>query len=424
MTTKTHVSLKTAAEDKEFAAVVKSLPTFGVAPSAITVVPGFNGRPIDPAHVQVLKAAWRAGKAQTPPHNPLGELTLRVVGGVLALLDGEHRLNAYNELIAEGEPIERVPCKEYKGDDKGALLLMLGANSGKGWEMHQLGVKYAEAVNIFGMTYSEVAAVRGMSVQHVKDCIRLVEQPEALTQAVAAGDISASQAMKLVKSTGSGEAAAEVIKQAKAHTSTTGVKAGKITQKVLDKAGRSVMDERAGNAKQCKLHLQAMLESPSFTREQKDAMRIVVKAIGGRVAPAVAEVAPIDHVGEFLTEMTLNSNDMVRSSAELIVKHRAGHYIPANGSEGAKYYGHMCWLQDMAANRINRTRATAAAWFLAAFDATRQGRDAEDIAPPPSMLTIDAAIAMERDSEGQVNAESMCPEHAVLISWLRAGGAR
>lgn len=422
-TTRTHVSLKTAAEDKAFAAVTKSLPTFMVAPTAISVVPGFNGRPIDPEHVQVLKAAWRSGKAQTPPFNPLGELTLRVIGGVLTLLDGEHRLTAYNELIAEGEPIERVSCKEFKGSDKDALLLMLGSNSGKGWEMHQLGMKYAEAVNVFGMTYSEVAAVRGMSVQHVKDCIRLIEQPEELRAAVNAGEISASQVMKVVKATGSGEAAAEVIKAARQHTATTGVKAGKITQKVLDKAGRSVMDERANNAKQCKLHLQAMLESASFTREQKDAIRTVIKAVGGRVAPEIADTPKIDYVREYLTESSLNTNDMVRSSAELLLKHRAGSYVPANGSEQSKYYGHMCWLQDMAGNLQNRSRSLAAHWFLAAFDATRTGRDGE-IAPPPALLTLDAAIRMERDSDGQVNAESMCPEHAELVQWLRAGGAK
>jgi len=421
MTTKKHVSLKSAAEDKSMIGVTKSLPTFMVDPRMIVVVPGFNGRPIDPVQVQQMKQAWRAGKARVPAYNPLPEMILRVVDGALTLVAGQHRLTAYLELIAEGEDIARVPCKEFKGSDKEAILCSLAENSGKPWEMAQLGEKYAVLVNSCGMSYAEVAAERGMSPQHVKDCIRLIEQPAELKEAVSAGEISASQAMKLVKSTGSGEKAAEVIKSARGHAATSGVKAGKITQKVLDKAGRSVMDERANNAKQAKLHMQAMLESPTFNREQKDAMRIVIKAIGGRVPAEIAESKPIDTVSEFLREMALNTNDMVRNSGELLIKYRNKQFIPSNNSEQAQYYGHMCWLQDMAAKQTNRKRAMAAHWFLAAFDATRAGRD-DEIAPPPELLTMDAAVRMERDSDGAVDAESMCPEHAGLIGWLRRGG--
>src|SRR6185295_1770576 len=164
--------------------VTKSLPTFMVDPRMIVVVPGFNGRPIDPVQVQQMKQAWRAGKARVPAYNPLPEMILRVVDGALTLVAGQHRLTAYLELIAEGEDIARVQCKEFKGSDKEAILCSLAENSGKPWEMAQLGEKYAVLVNSCGMSYAEVAAERGMSPQHVKDCIRLIEQPEALREFV------------------------------------------------------------------------------------------------------------------------------------------------------------------------------------------------------------------------------------------------
>lgn len=421
----TYASLKSAAEDKNNIDIAKSVPTFGVNPKSIAVIPGFNGRPISRAHVEVLKAAWRAGKVSNPPYNPLPELTLRMVGGKQTLLDGEHRLTAYLELIAEGEPIERVPAKEFKGTDKQATLYMLGANSGMGWTQPQLGIKYAELVNMFGMTYAEVAAERGMSTQHVKDCIRLTEQPEEIKDAINTGAISPSLALKLVKSEGA-EKAAETIKQAAAAVAAPkpGIKApkgGGITQKVIDRVARAGAEEGAERNKMIKDGLSAMHESPSFDRVVKDAIRTVMRAIGGRMPSDVVRAPSIDHVGEYLREQALNCNDMVQHAAKLLIKARNKEFIPANSSPGAKWYGHVTWLQDLAGDSTKHpVRGAAARWFLAVLDLTRDGQQRE-VAPPPSLLGLAEAIQAEIDSGGAVNAESMCPEHAALVAYLRTG---
>ncbi len=405
-----HTSLKSAAEDKEFDAIKKSIPTFNVSPVIIVVVPNFNGRPIDRDHVETLKQAWRAGKVQG--YNPLPEMTVRMRNGVPELIDGEHRLTAYLELIADGEPIERVPCKEFKGDDKQALLYMLGANSGMGWTMLQLGAKYAEAVNMYGLSYGEVAAVRGKSIQHIKDCIRLTEQTADITDAIKDGHIAPAQALKLVKSEGSAKAS-ETIKQA-TKAIAAGVKAGKgkITQKVIDGLGDSKVQELLARGKNAKAHLSTMLESPAFDRSTKEAIRKVIKATGEPVPP------PRDHVGEFLLAQAENCNDMVRDAAKVLVKSSSGQFIPSNQTEEAKNYAHMSWLSDMAANHKNPVRVAAAHWFLAVLSQTRQDRE---IAPPPSIMTLADAIQAEIDSAGAVNAESMCPEHMGLVAYLRTG---
>lgn len=314
--------------------------------------------------------------------------------------------------------IERVPCKEFKGDEKQAILFMLNENSGKGWEMSQLGAKYSVLVNMFGMSYAEVAADRGRSVQHVKDCMRLVEQPEEIKQAVSDGVISGSQAMKLVKATGSAKAA-ETIKTARAAVPTTGVKAGKITQKVLDRAGREMIDSAVVAGKACKDHLARMLESPSFTGAQKDAIRTTMKAIGGRLPESVTAAAPIDYVGQFLNESAASGHHMVSEAAKLLQRSRAGGDMPEIGSEQARLYGHMRWLEEMAQQRNHRVRARAAAWFLTMLGVTRNGQAGEDVAPPPTVLSMDRAVQMEMDSNGAERAENMCPEHAGLIGWLR-----
>lgn len=407
-----HVSLKTAAEDTADNTVKKSIPTFNVDPNAIVVVPGFNGRPIEREHVEVLKAAWRAGKEQG--YNPLPPLTLRLVNGEKRLIDGEHRLTAYLELIAEGEPIERVPCSEFKGDDKQALLYMLGANSGMGWTMSQLGAKYAEAVNMYGLSFGEVATARGRSVQHVKDCIRITEQPGEITDAINAGHIAPAQALKLVKSQGSTEAAKTITRATKAIAE--GVKApkgGKVTQKVLDSLGDSKVSEMLARGKEAKTHLAAMLESPAFDRSTKDAIRKVIKVTGEPFTEPVA----VDMVGEYLLKMADNCNNLVSEAAKLLIKATSGQFIPSNQTEDAKNYAHMSWLTDMSTSH-NRTRAAAAHWFLAVMSASRSDRE---VAPPPSLLSLEDAIKSEIDSKNAINAESLCPEHIALIAYLRTG---
>lgn len=418
--TKQHVSLKTAAEDNTVEDIKKSTPSFLVNPRIMVIKPGFNSRPINPERVALYKAVWLEAKA-AGKGDPFPPIKIRMELGKPAVLGGHHRHAMYMELIADGEPIERVRCDEFKGDDKEAILFMLGDNDGLGSTMMELGIKYAELVNLYGMTFAEVAKKRGRTAQHVKDCIQLTEQSDAIKDTIAAGGIAPATALKLVKSHGA-EEANRVITQASADIK-AGVKApkgGKITQKVVDNLARSKVDEASVAAKATKDHLAAMLESPSFGREVKDAIRKVMKAIGGRIPEHIRDTAEIDHVGEFLREMSLNKNDIVSRSARSLTDYRNNVFIPSNASPEAAYVGHMYWLQDMAAEHKKPMMRQGANWFIALLDANRSDKP---VAPPPSILSLDAAIQMEIDGGGSVNAESMCPEHAGLVRYLRTGVA-
>lgn len=416
--TKVHVSLKSASEDTSVEDIKKSTPLFLVNPRIMAVKPGFNSRPVNAERVALYKSVWLEAKAAGKP-DPFPPMKVRMVNGVPEILGGHHRHAMYMELIADGEPIERVRCDEFKGDDKEAILFMLGDNDGLGSTMMEVGVKYAELVNLYGMTFAEVAKKRGRSIQHVKDCIQLTEQNAEIKTAIADGAIAPAAALKLVKSHGATEATA-VIKQAR-HDIAAGIKApkqGKITQKVIDNLARSKVDEATVRGKQIKDHLSAMLESPSFPREVKDAIRKVMKAIGGRLPDHVKDTAEIDHVEEFLREARASVNDIVSISAKMLTKHRAKEFIPSNSSPESKYYGHMIWLQDMEADSRKPALRQGAAWFIALLDANRSDKP---IAPPPSILALDVAIQTEIDSNGAATAESMCPEHAHLVAYLRSG---
>ena len=416
--TKEHVSLKTAAEDNTVEDIKKSTPLFLVNPRIMVVKPGFNSRPISPERVALYKSVWLEAKAAKKP-DPFPPMKVRMEGGKPAILGGHHRHAMYMELIADGEPIKRVRCDEFKGDDMEAILFMLGDNDGLGSTMLELGVKYAELVNLYGMTFADVAKKRGRTAQHVKDCIQLTEQSSEITDAIESGSIAPATALKMVKTHGAVEAE-RVIKQATKDIA-AGVKApkgGKITQKVIDNLAKSRVDEASVSAKATKDHLAAMLESPSFGREVKDAIRKVMKAIGGRIPENVRDTAEIDHVGEFLREHSSNSNDIVSRAAKSLTDYRNKVFIPGNASPEAAYYGHMIWLQDMAGGHKKPTMRAGANWFIALLDANRSDKP---VAPPPSILTLDAAIQTEIDSGGAANAESMCPEHAGLVRYLRTG---
>lgn len=409
--TKIHASLKSASEDKSVDAIAKSVPTFMVDPRAVKVIPGFNARPIDPEHVAYLKRLKLAGV-------DTGEYTLQMIDGVPCIRDGHHRHAADMELIAEGVEILRVKAKEWKGDEKAAILYMLGTQSGKSYTPLQMGEQYTKLVNLFGMSYSEIAEQRGMSEQHVKDAIRLTEQPVELKAMINEGTVTASTALKLVKKEGTGEA----IKTLKKAASAPGIKVGKpITQKVLDNLGHKVIEKAKGQRDAAREHLSAMIESPGFDAQTKAALRDVLALVKGEVervtlsAKRRAEV-----VEEFLNVEKSNEHEGVSVAARLMSDVLHKRKLPDEGSSGAAYYGHCVWVQKMAESGSTPRRRAAAHWFLAVMDAEHRGCD--EIAPAPSVLDVRSALDAERESGGHVLAETLCPEHAALITWARGRG--
>jgi len=222
--TNAFVSLKVAAEKKIHGDDVSKVTSFAVAPHLLEIEEGFNARPLNPDHVAEMSLAMRNG-ATFPP------LEVRVDDGRILIVDGHHRHAAALKAIAEGFEIKALDCRHFRGNDAHRVAHMLNSASGLALTPLQLGIQYRKLIN-FGWSEAQIAGRRGKSVQHVKDMIQLAEANSDVHQAINAGQITGTAALKMVKQHGSkaGEVIRETVEQAKAEGKT------KVTPKAL--AGR------------------------------------------------------------------------------------------------------------------------------------------------------------------------------------------
>lgn len=405
--TKIQPSLKAAAEAKDangnkVTRVRKALPTFEGDPRDLVVVPGFNSRPIDEDHVKYFMSLRKAGV-------DTGYRTVQMIDGQQAIRDGHHRHEADMRLIAEGHHIESVKLLEFKGDEKAAIFLMLATQSGLKYTPMQLGVQYVKLVNTHGMSYAQVAAERGCSAQHVKDCIRLTEQPTEVKALIESGQVKSSTMLKAVKKSG----AAEAVKQVKEAAKTSGK--GKATDKTI-KGTVSAVVERT---KQARDQVEAMLESPDFDGPTKDVLKKSLSVMNGyKLSFAVDPKLSAQILAAELDRHRTSEAFSVRQAVQTMIDHLAGKTPPA-GDDHARSYAFMVWLQDTARDSKDPHFRAAAHWFFAVMDSKRSRKE---IAPAPSVLSLEDAMRSEMESGGAVMAETLCPEHADLIVWMRGAG--
>ncbi|MEG0082201.1 MAG: ParB N-terminal domain-containing protein [Massilia sp.] len=208
------VSLKVAAEKKIHGDDVSKVTSFAVAPHLLEIEEGFNARPLNPDHVAEMSLAMRNG-ATFPP------LEVRVDDGHILIVDGHHRHAAALQAISEGFEIKALDCRHFRGNDADRVAHMLNSASGLALTPLQLGIQYRKLIG-FGWTEPQIANRRGKSVQHVKDMIQLAEANSDVHQAVNAGEISGTAALKMVKQHGSraGAVIRESVEQAKAEGKT------------------------------------------------------------------------------------------------------------------------------------------------------------------------------------------------------------
>lgn len=211
----TFPSLKAAAENKDFAGVSK-ITNFNVDPRLIEVEPGFN-RPIKREIVEGFKVTMRQGKK-------VPALMVRVEDSRIILVDGEHRVIAANELIAEGAQIVSMSAEQFRGNDVERIMYKLASANENGVSPLNQGLDYIKLRNM-GLTNKMIHEGVGKSIAHIAACIELAEANHDVHSAINNGDISSTEARKVVKEHGS--KAGEVIAKAKAETGK------KVTAKVL-----------------------------------------------------------------------------------------------------------------------------------------------------------------------------------------------
>lgn len=203
------VSLKIAAEKKIHGDEIGKETAFKIAPHLIEVEPGFN-RPINRQRVESFKTSIR-NEGVIPP------IYVSVDVGRIIMRDGEHRLIAVNELIAEGMDIPFMSAIQFRGDEADAIAHKVATASENGIDPLEQGRDYQKLLRC-GWDEKKIANRVGYTVGHIKMCLSLQESNADVKAHINAGSISSTEAAKLLKSHGSktGAVIGELKKEAKA----------------------------------------------------------------------------------------------------------------------------------------------------------------------------------------------------------------
>lgn len=205
-TLKPAVSLKVMKE--RGVAGVSTVKSWGVDPRLVQFEEGFN-RPINREHVESIKAALRAG-------HELDDIKVRVEEGAIIAVDGHHRVTAAVEWLAEPGVQEpeggfQLGAKQFRGNDAERVIHLITSSQGLALAPLERSAQYRKLIG-WGWTHQQIAEAVGRSVQNVSDALLLADANSDVRQAVSAGSIAATEAIKVVRQ--HGEKAGAVIGRA------------------------------------------------------------------------------------------------------------------------------------------------------------------------------------------------------------------
>jgi ParB family transcriptional regulator, chromosome partitioning protein len=137
------------------------------------------------------------------------------------VIDGHCRLAAVRMAIAAGAEIRNLPCvPEGKGVSAAErTLMLLTANNG----LPLAPLEQAEAVKrllSFGWTETDIGKKIGRTRQHVANLLELAGAPHGVKVMVVNGALSATEAVKTIRSEGAG--ATKLLQDAAAHAEASG----------------------------------------------------------------------------------------------------------------------------------------------------------------------------------------------------------
>jgi ParB-like chromosome segregation protein Spo0J len=176
-----------------------------IDPRLIDIEPGFNARdytlPENRAHLDRLKLLLiAAGRVNDPIIVRLNRET-----GRATVIDGECRLRATLELIAEGvypfteADMPCYPAPPGSDDEATRRFASLYANEGKSFSKWELGRGY-QALYDLNISEETIAKKTANSVAFVKECIELANAPDELKQLLSSQAVSPAEAIRIVRS--------------------------------------------------------------------------------------------------------------------------------------------------------------------------------------------------------------------------------
>lgn len=203
-------SLKALAETKTDG--IQKATYFKVRPDLVLFEAGFNLREEGPdldAHIERLYQAMKGG-AYIPP------IDVSVVEGNVIVRDGHCRTRAARRLLAEGIDY-MLEARQLRGNETESVLHMLGSAQGKAFTPLEQARGFLRLIR-YGMKVPEIAERTGLHRSTIENGLSLVEAPAAVQGMVAAGEVSASVAVKAVRKHGAAatDKLATAVKTAKA----------------------------------------------------------------------------------------------------------------------------------------------------------------------------------------------------------------
>lgn len=186
----------------------KSADLWMVPVDQLRLLPGFNIRPIKVEHVAALKEAIRANGYNR------GEVLKGFVskdgdaGNIINVWDGQHRLTAVRELIAEGVPIEFLPVVVSPAGTS-MVDVTVGMIETSDKKMALAPQDWATACKRligFGVGVDEIAQRLGKTKQQVGDYLVLAGASRRVLAMVEEKKVSGTNAIRLLKKHGAGTA--------------------------------------------------------------------------------------------------------------------------------------------------------------------------------------------------------------------------
>ena len=182
-----------------------------IDPRIILVDDNFNPRdytlPENHAHLDELKRSIRENGVLVP-------LLVRYDAARKAavLNDGECRLRAVLELIAEGVEILTVPTIQVSGgNESDRLLIAITANTGKPLSKWELGNAFQRLYK-FGWDEPKIATKTGYVERFIREAMELADAPDEIKQLLSSQAVTPSLALAELRANGS--AAVETLKAA------------------------------------------------------------------------------------------------------------------------------------------------------------------------------------------------------------------
>lgn len=192
---------------------------FRLAPEDLHIKPEWNSRedadPENAAHIDMLAESIGAVGVKQP-------LTVYWEDGKAFISDGHMRYKGVIKAIANGAEIKTIPVQtEERASTEGdRIFSQIVRNSGKPLSPIEQAKVFQRLV-AFGWTINDIATRAGLSRTRVDELLKLYAAPEAVTDLVKKGEVSATLAIQEVKK--KGKASAESLLDAVA----TAKKAGK-----------------------------------------------------------------------------------------------------------------------------------------------------------------------------------------------------